>query len=49
VISARRCRTWQAWQNAFWEHIGCAACLRLRYSPIHGASRLLGFCPGDKR
>lgn len=26
----------------------CGACLRFRFSPIHGIVRLLGICPGDK-
>lgn len=26
----------------------CGACFRLRFSPIHGLTRLMGFCPGDK-
>ena len=26
----------------------CMACLRLRWSPIHGLARLFGLCPGDK-
>lgn len=26
----------------------CGACLRVRVSPVHGAARLLGMCPGDR-
>lgn len=28
--------------------IMCTACLRIRLSPIHGAARMLGMCPGDR-
>ena len=24
----------------------CPACLRVRFSPLHGAVRLFGLCPG---
>lgn len=27
----------------------CMACLRIRVSPLHGAARALGVCPGDRR
>jgi hypothetical protein len=35
---------WQAWIGGL---LICGACLRWRQSLIHGAVRLIGFCPGD--
>ena len=26
----------------------CGACLRIRVSPVHIVTRLLGVCPGDR-
>jgi len=40
-------RRWQRDLNPWSSY--CGACLRFRYSPIHGLARGLGFCPGDKR
>jgi hypothetical protein len=38
------------WQTEAWlgSLLVCGACLRIRFSPIHGVARLIGFCPGDR-